>query len=292
MIWITRRMLARSFMAAGVALWLSASGAQAQLGGASSGGGLGGGATGGAGSSSGGGLGGASSGGGLGGGSMGGGGGAGGGAGGAASGGPGGAGGMGGGPGGGLGGLGGGAGGGAGAGGNSVDQTNFLRSTYSNPLYMGRPNQLTPATPSNSTGTATTTQQAGGFGQLSFGATGGGGAANVGGAGGRPGSAGGQSGSALKAPGQSPSSASRIMYSTTVKFPVKVIAVSQLQSDLRGIIDRSTTLKDPSAIQVVIEDQVVVLRGRVADEDEKRLVEGIIRLTPGVRMVKNELDAR
>jgi osmotically-inducible protein OsmY len=33
----------------------------------------------------------------------------------------------------------------------------------------------------------------------------------------------------------------------------------------------------------------VILRGRVADDDERRLAEGMVRMEPGVREVRNEL---
>src|SRR5256885_7103062 len=46
---------------------------------------------------------------------------------------------------------------------------------------------------------------------------------------------------------------------------------------------------NPRGIEVVSDGAVVVLRGAVRDEDEARLAENMIRLTPGVRDVKNEL---
>jgi len=41
---------------------------------------------------------------------------------------------------------------------------------------------------------------------------------------------------------------------------------------------------------VEAQGEVIVLRGRVADEDERRLVEGMVRLEPGVHEVRNELE--
>ena len=35
---------------------------------------------------------------------------------------------------------------------------------------------------------------------------------------------------------------------------------------------------------------VIVLRGKVASEDERRLVEGMVRLEPGVHDVQNDLE--
>ena len=48
-------------------------------------------------------------------------------------------------------------------------------------------------------------------------------------------------------------------------------------------------LTNSRGIELVADGQVVVLRGNVQTGDEARLVEGMIRLTPGVRDVRNEL---
>jgi hypothetical protein len=64
----------------------------------------------------------------------------------------------------------------------------------------------------------------------------------------------------------------------------------RVQTDLRKMFDASTSFSGGKAIEVqVLDSGVVVLRGTVKDEDEVRLVEGMTRLTPGVRDVKNEL---
>jgi osmotically-inducible protein OsmY len=41
-----------------------------------------------------------------------------------------------------------------------------------------------------------------------------------------------------------------------------------------------------------VEDKVVTIRGKVASDDERRLAEGLLRLAPGVRAVKNELETQ
>jgi osmotically-inducible protein OsmY len=49
-------------------------------------------------------------------------------------------------------------------------------------------------------------------------------------------------------------------------------------------------LSNPQGISVSVQpNNVVVLRGTVRDASEARLAEGMIRLTPGVRQVQNEL---
>ena len=64
---------------------------------------------------------------------------------------------------------------------------------------------------------------------------------------------------------------------------------TNMQSDLRSVIDRSSSIANPRGIEVSTDGAVVVLRGRVKDEEEAATAEGIIRLTPGVKGVKNEL---
>jgi osmotically-inducible protein OsmY len=63
-----------------------------------------------------------------------------------------------------------------------------------------------------------------------------------------------------------------------------------LTTDVRGVIERSVVLSNPRGIDVAVaEGGTVVLRGNVRDQDEARLAEGMIRLTPGVREVQNQL---
>jgi osmotically-inducible protein OsmY len=57
----------------------------------------------------------------------------------------------------------------------------------------------------------------------------------------------------------------------------------------RGRVDRSTSLSRPGNIQVEVEGQTMILKGKVRSNDERRLAEGLIRLTPGMRAVRNEL---
>jgi osmotically-inducible protein OsmY len=86
-----------------------------------------------------------------------------------------------------------------------------------------------------------------------------------------------------------------VSYSTTIKWDVKPVAVITMESTLRNLIARSSSISNPSAIQIVPVANVnggvgVVLKGQTASEDEKRLIENMVMLTPGVRGVKNELQ--
>jgi osmotically-inducible protein OsmY len=58
------------------------------------------------------------------------------------------------------------------------------------------------------------------------------------------------------------------------------------------MLARSPSIRQPSAITVEVVGTTAVLRGRVSDEDEKRLVEGMVALEPGVHEVRNELQVR
>jgi hypothetical protein len=62
-----------------------------------------------------------------------------------------------------------------------------------------------------------------------------------------------------------------------------------VRANLQAIIDRSTRLPSRGGITVSMDGDVVVLRGQVRDERERRLAEAVVRLAPGVHEVKNEL---
>ena len=64
------------------------------------------------------------------------------------------------------------------------------------------------------------------------------------------------------------------------------------RGDLQGIVTRATTFSAPANINVVMDSGIVVLRGSVGTSNDKRLVENMLRLQPGVRDVRNELDVK
>ncbi|CAN5519555.1 hypothetical protein BH11PLA2_BH11PLA2_20190 [soil metagenome] len=81
-----------------------------------------------------------------------------------------------------------------------------------------------------------------------------------------------------------------IRYAVSVRFPTPAIVPGKMHSDLRESIGRSTFIANPGNVNIAMEGPVVVLRGKVKDEEEARTAEGIVRLTPGVREVRNELE--
>jgi osmotically-inducible protein OsmY len=79
---------------------------------------------------------------------------------------------------------------------------------------------------------------------------------------------------------------------TTVGFRSAPIASpAAIQTDIRQALDNSPRLTNGSRIQVAINGPVVVLQGNVASERERRVAELVVRMTPGVRDVRNELKA-
>lgn len=158
-----------------------------------------------------------------------------------------------------------------------VQQSNFLRNTFGNPYYQGRY-------------TATVAQAPGGFGTVLYPVTG-----TTGTTGGRGGQGGvgatGTSGSInVQDPGGIIANLPRqIAYTSVVKFQPPPMAAGQLQADLSGMISRATMLANPAGVQVTTEGQNVTLRGAVQSSEEARMVEGMVRMTPGVRQIKNEL---
>ena len=58
---------------------------------------------------------------------------------------------------------------------------------------------------------------------------------------------------------------------------------------LAQTLAQSSDLDRRDSVHVLMDGQAVVLRGQVADDDERRLVENMVKLTPGVNQVRNEL---
>jgi len=82
----------------------------------------------------------------------------------------------------------------------------------------------------------------------------------------------------------------QISYTATLKFAAPSVPVAQMQADLRGMIDASSSIADAKGVSLsVAEGGVIVLKGNAKDEEEANLIEGMIRLTPGVKHVQNEL---
>lgn len=81
-------------------------------------------------------------------------------------------------------------------------------------------------------------------------------------------------------------------YVTVLGFDRPEPIPSEFQSNLQQVVARSTKLPSNATIRVVLDGDTVVLRGSVANERERRMAENLIRLSPGVRQVRNELILR
>lgn len=164
---------------------------------------------------------------------------------------------------------------------SSLQKSNFLAGFYANPYYQGLISSQTNAAPGgfgnalHGTGTGSvTTGGRGATGTTIGGRTGiGGQNANT------------QSGIVVQLPVQ-------IAYTAQMQFPTPPVAPTRLQTDLRLAIDGTSMIANPKAVQIITDaNNNITLRGTVKNDEELRLVEGMVRLTPGVGDIKNELTA-
>jgi hypothetical protein len=81
-------------------------------------------------------------------------------------------------------------------------------------------------------------------------------------------------------------------YVTTLAddFPLVQHAPGQLERDVRELLLRSSSLKSRGSIIVSVDGPVVILRGTALSSRDRRLAEALVRLTPGVRDVVNEIE--
>lgn len=70
------------------------------------------------------------------------------------------------------------------------------------------------------------------------------------------------------------------------------MALTRVHVDIQEMLGRSSMLPSGGQIRVERDGEAVVLRGQVLDDGEKRLAENMARLTPGVRVLRNELTVR
>ena len=198
-----------------------------------------------------------------------------------------------------------------------LNASNVFGRYYNNPYYQGRAGV--------STGNSTASNTPGGFGAALYGTTGAG-SSNTGSGsntrtggttgatagtasafGGSTSGFGGNTGATAGRAGQQSgfgsttnansnqqnnglSTGRQIAYTATLKFAAPSVTAPQMQIDLRGMLDTSSGIADAKAVSVTAaEGGLIVLKGNAKDEDEAKLIEGMIRLTPGVRNVQNEL---
>jgi hypothetical protein len=71
--------------------------------------------------------------------------------------------------------------------------------------------------------------------------------------------------------------------------PVPPRPLVEIRADLQQVIANSSRLPSRGNIRVTVEGGTVVLQGRVTNDRERRLAEALLRLTPGVRDVRNDI---
>jgi hypothetical protein len=185
---------------------------------------------------------------------------------------------------------------------STLQKSNFLSGYYANPYFQGTISAGTNGTPggfgsalygntSGTTGSSGYGSTATGVGNR-LGLTSGGGAGGAAGGLGRTGLGGlggqnsaNQSGIVVPIPVQ-------LTYAAQVQFAAPPVATGRLLTEVRLAIDNTSMIANPKTVEVLTDaDNNVVLRGTVQDDSEARLIEGLVRLTPGVRAIKNELTS-
>jgi hypothetical protein len=82
----------------------------------------------------------------------------------------------------------------------------------------------------------------------------------------------------------------RASYTASPGFNYRPAGASQVQTEVEQVLARSRSLSPKRNIRVSVEGPAVVLRGTVASDQDRRLAEALVRLTPGVLEVRNELQ--
>ena len=82
-------------------------------------------------------------------------------------------------------------------------------------------------------------------------------------------------------------------YAASIRFNANTISDDQLRGQLNEMLDRSIdSVPSRQRITLQVQGRDVVIKGQVADDDERRLVESMVRLTPGVGIIRNELQVK
>ncbi len=68
------------------------------------------------------------------------------------------------------------------------------------------------------------------------------------------------------------------------------LVAPRVLNDVQGTFARSARFQGDSAITVLNQGSAIVLRGVVATDKERRVAESMVRMSPGVREVQNEIE--
>jgi hypothetical protein len=90
-----------------------------------------------------------------------------------------------------------------------------------------------------------------------------------------------------------PQTTIRPSYAARIAFTPVPVPVNQVVVDFKQAVAESQDLSKPNnQVQLVVDGEIVVLRGVVQTERDSILAEALARMTPGVRGVRNELAVR
>jgi hypothetical protein len=77
-------------------------------------------------------------------------------------------------------------------------------------------------------------------------------------------------------------------YITSLGFNYTPPAPPQMKESAQAVLSRSSSL--PKDLRVSMDGATVVLQGKVTDASQRRLAENLVKLTPGIGPVRNELQ--
>jgi hypothetical protein len=81
-----------------------------------------------------------------------------------------------------------------------------------------------------------------------------------------------------------------VAFTTTVGYPMPATEPTRMRADLQAVIAQTSALPSRERIQTLEQGDAIVLRGSVGSLQERQLAEAILRLSPGVFNVRNELE--
>jgi len=180
---------------------------------------------------------------------------------------------------------------------NRAGATSIMGASFGNPLIYGLSNNVTgtvgPLISFPNTGSTGGRNSTFGQPMYTISTTGANGLASV-----RGGSATGLGGNTATITRTTPFYASSVgvpktaQYVTEPRFRAPQVPQAQIHADVSALIARSPRLESRARIQVLMDGPVVVLRGTVLDDEERQVAADMVRLTPGVSEVRNELTVR
>jgi osmotically-inducible protein OsmY len=81
-------------------------------------------------------------------------------------------------------------------------------------------------------------------------------------------------------------------YATSLRFKVAPPAVERVRAIVQDVIRGSSTVPSKDHITFDVAGKDVTLKGEVSSEDERRHVESLLRLTPGIGTISNQLTVK